>query len=408
MRRFRSTKLNSIRAGVVVLALSILSGGIFYARFSPRIFAAGGTETAATPRKKAKPPARATRYSAFPHNKHKSSCDSCHKFPSANWKTVRKTDAFPDITEYPRHESCLSCHRPQFFKGGNPAICSICHTNPSPRGGPRHPFPNPREIFDASPKGKTAAASDFRIAFPHDKHIDIVSRHTPETPKTVRGTMFVSARLDVTTDESAASCAVCHQTDKPQNDSDDEYLTKPPAKPGDAFWLKKGTFKTVPTGHATCFTCHSADTGILPAPTGCATCHKLAAPDPKTDFDAKTAAPMKIDDKITLAAWRRRDSSATFRHEWFSHAELACTVCHNAAGMNTTDALSKKVRVLSCGGDGTGCHITPTADDGGALNYEIEARRKDAGFGCVKCHLAYGRAAIPESHTRAVSTFAPK
>ncbi|MBK8302992.1 MAG: hypothetical protein IPK98_06175 [Chloracidobacterium sp.] len=64
----------------------------------------------------------------------------------------------------------------QFFKGAKPNICSICHTNPSPRDSTRHPFPNPREIFDASPKGKTAT-SDFVVGFPHDKHIDIVAGH---------------------------------------------------------------------------------------------------------------------------------------------------------------------------------------------------------------------------------------
>src|ERR1041384_401605 len=35
--------------------------------------------------------------------------DNCHKFPSANWQQVRKKDAaFPDITEYPEHQSCLN------------------------------------------------------------------------------------------------------------------------------------------------------------------------------------------------------------------------------------------------------------------------------------------------------------
>src|SRR3982074_327585 len=55
-------------------------------------------------------------YSSFSHSTHvvnqKLACDSCHKFPTKNWKDVRKGDAaFPDIAEFPEHSSCLNCHR---------------------------------------------------------------------------------------------------------------------------------------------------------------------------------------------------------------------------------------------------------------------------------------------------------
>ncbi|MEP6900488.1 MAG: cytochrome c3 family protein, partial [Actinomycetota bacterium] len=266
----------------------------------------------------------------------------------------------------------------------------------------RHPFPNPREIFDQSPKGKKAV-SDFAISFPHNKHIDIVSDHKNEFEKDLSGPLFVNVGMK-RAGATGESCIVCHQTLKPQGASDDEYLTKPPAKLGDAFWLKKGTFKTAPTGHTTCFTCHSADAGILPAPGNCAACHKLAAPPTKTDFDAKLAAAMSVTDKIMLTAWRKRDSSAVFRHEFSSHVELDCTSCHNVAAMNTTDALTKKVPVTSC----NTCHITATSDDGGILNFEIDSRKKDAKFQCVKCHLAYGKSAIPESHIQAIAALAGK
>jgi hypothetical protein len=398
MKRLQSKRINKIRAALFAALLCFLAGGIFYSQMTTQMFAVSAQKSVKPRPQTRTPQQRKAKYSEFPHSQHKMKCDTCHKFPSPNWKTVRKTEAFPDITEYPRHESCLNCHRQQFFKGAKPAICSICHTNPSPQGGPRHPFPNPREIFDRSPKGKTAAASDFAISFPHDKHIEIVSRNDAE--KTFSGTMFVNARLKRA--GAADSCVVCHQTYQPQGTSEDEYVTKPPAKLGDAFWLKKGTFKTVPTGHTTCFTCHSADTGILPAPSDCATCHKLAAQGAKTDFDAKIAAPMSVTDKIMLMAWRRRDSSAVFRHEFSSHADLDCASCHNAAAMNTTDALTKKVPVTSC----NMCHITATTDDGGILNFEVEARKKDAKFQCVKCHLAYGKLPVPESHIKAIAAAA--
>ncbi len=390
----QSNQLTKIRAGLLVIFFCLVSGGVFYSRVAPKNFIAGA-EVSATPRPKKETQKRTAKYSAFPHNKHKLACSSCHKFPSANWKTVRKTDAFPDVTDYPRHESCLNCHRRQFFGSPKPMICSICHTNPSPRNSTRHPFPNPREIFDLSAKGKTAV-SDFTISFPHDKHIEIVSenRNPLKADQDARN-LFVKVGLRMTGEES---CAVCHQTYKPQGTSDDEYFTKPPAKLGDAFWLKKGTFKTAPIGHTTCFTCHSTDTGILPAPDNCAACHTLKPKESSSDFDAKIAAPMSISDKIILTAWRKRDSSATFRHEFSSHVDLECANCHNAAAMNTLDAKTKKVNVNSC----ALCHITATADDGGILNFEVDSRKKDAKFQCVKCHIAFGKSAIPESHIKAI------
>jgi hypothetical protein len=325
-------------------------------------------------------------YSDFQHSTkaHRMECGTCHKFPSANWNKVRddKT-AFPDITEYPRHESCLKCHSQQFFKGARPAICSVCHTDPSPRNSVRHPFPNPREKFDLSTKGQKAQ-SDFVVGFPHDKHIEIVS--APST--------------GVTAQKGEESCAACHETMTPQGKSDDEYLTKPPPKLGDGFWLKKGTFKTAPIGHETCFTCHSADTGILPAPNNCAACHQLKSSSSPADQDARLAVAMGIKDRVTLDAWRSRHSTGTFRHEWFSHAELSCATCHNVAAINTTDALTKKVSIASC----ATCHATATSDDGGALNFEIDSRQKNAAFQCVKCHVTFGKMPVPASHTKALAT----
>src|SRR5215203_787236 len=92
-----------------------------------------------------RPPARVQRprvdYTKFTHSTaahrkvadSKDSCASCHKSPSDNWAQVRERDtAFPDITDYPEHDSCLSCHRQQFFRGVRPAICTVCHTVVSP------------------------------------------------------------------------------------------------------------------------------------------------------------------------------------------------------------------------------------------------------------------------------------
>jgi hypothetical protein len=336
---------------------------------------------------------RPRKYSSFPHDAkaHQLECASCHKFPSPNWNKVRTGDAaFPDITDYPKHESCLGCHKQQFFRGGPPVICSICHTNPGPRDSSRHPFPNPREIFDLSKKGKTAE-SDFAVLFPHDKHIEIVAAHG--------GSRSPFSQVSFNPKRAAEeSCAVCHATLQPQGDSSEEYITKPPADLGDAFWLKKGTFKSKPIGHTTCFTCHSIDSGVAPLPSDCATCHKLRQPLPPADFDPAIAAKIGISDRVTLDSWKRRDSSGKFQHGFMAHTELSCDTCHNVLTMNTTDAATKRVRITSC----AMCHVTATVDDGGALNYEADKRKANPAFQCTKCHLVFGKMPMPASHTAAI------
>lgn len=392
MRRYRPAVLSKVRAVTfgVFLCLGLAALGV-----ADRVAGNFDPSPMPTPTRRPTRTPSPPKYSKFPHDvkAHRVSCGECHKFPSDNWQKVRaEKDGFPDITEYPKHESCLNCHKQQFFNGARPTICSICHTNPSPRNSERHAFPNPRERFDTTAKGRTAI-SDFAITFPHDKHIEIVA-------STDRLGRFENAAWSRSANRrNEASCSVCHQTYKPQDKSDDEFVTARPAAVGEGFWLKKGTFKTAPIGHATCFTCHSADSGMSPAPTDCATCHALKAPEAPSDFDSKLAATMGINDKIMRDSWRRRDSSATFRHEWFSHSELSCATCHNVAAMNTADPKTTRVTISSC----AVCHVTATTDEGGALNFEIDARKADSKFQCAKCHVAFGKSPIPDSHIKAVA-----
>ena len=374
------------------------------------------------PKKIAKPAApKAARvdYSRFAHATHvttqKLSCNSCHKFPTKNWKEVRKGDAaFPDVAEFPEHSSCLNCHRPQFFARERPApaICSNCHVNVTPRDTTRFLFPSLGDISDAS-KQKRPIVTEFAINFPHDKHVDVVGWNAPEL-KPRSGVAFVTVAWQQKTaqeklDGQPKSCPVCHQTYQPQGNSSEEYETRPPKNLGDAFWLKKGTFKTVPNGHTVCFTCHNPDAGIAPAPSECNTCHKLAAPQPdlKSDFDPKLAATMGVTDEFILMAWHRRISAGAFRHEGGEHPGISCTNCHNVPVMNTVDRKTLAVPVRSCGG-AEGCHITATMDDGGALNYEIDQKKKDAAFVCTKCHITFGKEGVPENHLQARPTPIPK
>ena len=405
MKNRRQNIATIIRFVTVLAFLCLTLSGVLYSRFVNTTFGSGNIpEASSTPRPKTKaspkavPTPQASKYSKFKHNTHldlKLACDSCHKVPTSNWDKVRsKETAFPDVTDYPKHESCVGCHRQQFFSGKPPAICSNCHTNPSPNDSSRHPFPNPRELFDVSPKGKKAA-SDFGVAFPHDKHIDIVSRNENPFEVNRSGIQYVKASAR----RAEESCAVCHQTYMPQGKSKEEFFTPPPKDLGEGFWLKKGTFKTAPIGHTTCFTCHNADMGLTPAPTDCGTCHKLSEKLLPGDFDEKLAETMGITDKIMLSEWRRRDSSGKFRHEWDSHVDLSCSTCHTVGSIITTEAKTKKVPVFSC----NNCHITATLDDGGILNTEIDSRKKDPKFDCVKCHITFGKLPIPESHIKAVA-----
>lgn len=399
MTKLLQKRFGNVRAMTVVLFLCF-SSYFFYPLFVSKTFGSN-INPMPTPRPKpttgATKPGRKIKYSEFPHDAkaHAMACGSCHKFPTANWKQVRNADAaFPDVTDYPKHESCLNCHRRQFFGSSKPVICAICHTNPSPRDSSRHPFPNPREIFDTTAKGKKAE-SDFVVGFPHDKHVDIVSKNEARKD----GFVNVAWTRSRNTLRAEESCSVCHKTFQPQGQSPDEYVTNPPEKLGDLFWLKKGTFKTTPIGHTTCFTCHSADSGVIPAPETCSACHKLKALEPPADFDATFASSMGIDDKITLASWRRRDSSGKFQHEFFGHVDSSCSTCHNVATMKTDVPMTKKVGISSC----ATCHATATSDEGGAINFEVDSRKANAAFQCVKCHVAFGKLPVPQSHLKAVS-----
>jgi hypothetical protein len=346
-------------------------------------------------------------YSKFSHRTHvqaqKLACDSCHKFPSKNWKEVRKgDDAFADVTDFPEHHACLNCHRTQFFARQRPApvICSNCHVAVTPKNTARHPFPSLGQPFLASKLGQ-GFVSEFKVLFPHDKHVDVVGL-LPNGPRAIP--TFVLARAsyrgEAAQEAQSKSCGVCHQTHQPQGKSADEFVTSPPKNlPDGAFWLKKGAFKTTPTTHAACSTCHNEDSGLPPSPKDCAACHKFppAAAPPLRDFDPKLAATMGINDWLTLRQWSRR-SAGRYRHEHEVHKELGCTDCHNPAVMNTLDERTF-VSVKSCGGSG-GCHIESNTE--GILNYEIAEKRKNSGFQCAKCHIILGKNPPPQNHLDAL------
>jgi hypothetical protein len=347
----------------------------------------------------------AINYAEFSHTTHvktqKLSCDACHKFPTANWKEVRKGDAaFEDIAEFPDHAACLNCHRQQFFAREQPAprICSNCHVAVTPVNTARFLFPSLGDVTDPS-RPRRDSASEFSVHFPHETHLEVVGRN----PQFVRP-KFVTVSWNVQQQKTPpANCGVCHKTYQPQGQSSEEYVTKPPKDLGDGFWLKKGTFNTIPNSHTGCFTCHNAESGIAPVSSACQACHKLpdAPVQINSDFDPRLPALMGIKDQFIVSAWRERTSAGAYRHEGGAHPDLACTDCHVPARINTADIQTLRVPVGSCGG-AEGCHATATLDEGGILNYEIDQKKKNPAFVCVKCHITFGKQSVPASHVSAI------
>ncbi|HMJ24378.1 MAG TPA: cytochrome c3 family protein [Pyrinomonadaceae bacterium] len=405
--------IRNLLSGVLTLVIALL----FMPGFNADAFAANGSpepqprSQRPRPKKVLAPKKPRVDYSRFSHQTHavteKLACNSCHKVPAKNWKEVRKGDAaFPDVSDFPEHASCLTCHRQQFFARERPApaICANCHVNNSPKDTSRWLFPSLGDVTDPTLK-RRVFVSEFGVGFPHDKHIDVVGLNLPPFGND-RGWLVAASLQEKKKDGPPKNCLVCHETYQPQGNSSEEYVTSPPKAIGDAFWLKKGTFKTAPDSHAICFTCHSADSGIAPAPADCNVCHKLVSPEQtKVDFDPKLAVAMGITDQTMLSKWSRRISAGAFRHEGGEHPDLNCTGCHNAASaaFNTLDSKTLRVPVRSCGG-ADGCHVTATSDDGGALNFEIDQRKKDPAFVCTKCHLTFGKESIPPDHPQAIPT----
>src|ERR1051326_5446059 len=222
-------------------------------------------------------------YSDFSHatKKHQASCSTCHKI------------TFPDIKDYPNHDACVSCHRPQFFRGARPPICSVCHTKTSPRDEARLPFRNP------------ASQLQFAIEFPHDRHQDAIAMlrfaHAPQ---------------------GYNNCTICHGQ-------------------------RTEMFKAVPTGHSSCFNCHWKSQ--QPVADNCNGCHKLATP-----YTAKTT-PVRISAKFEhdgggekkqhvgecMTCHINITKSATLRGLKPDVPITACTECHNKVG--TREDLSKEL-----------------------------------------------------------------
>jgi hypothetical protein len=308
-------------------------------------------------------------------------CASCHKPPTPNSVRVR---GFPDVADYPGHSSCVQCHRSDFFQGNNPAICTICHTSPSPRNGTRFPFPV---------RGRS---QEFTTIFPHNAHQDIIARN--ERSDGTVPAHFVNASFGGRIENTEAlayaratdtgppaddpppqynNCAICHQPSSVLPKFGSRAPVDGNALAGasvDSFVPGAAFFKTSPDSHASCFSCHYQ--GQKPVSTDCAGCHRPAAP--YLASNVITRYSLKYDHATPA-----------------SHAIKDCTTCHVRITQNSDIFTMKDADVpfMTC----ASCHDKDFEKERKKRTESIAA--KQPVFQCAYCHVSeIGRFEMPASH----------
>ena len=313
------------------------------------------------------------KYSAFLHSSEKHqglACNSCHKVPT-EWTAKR---AFPDVADFPNHDTCVRCHRQQFFTrqafaANGPAICTVCHVRAAPREEGRFAFGKPNSSNQVT---KAKDERQFSIEFPHDTHQNVIAAlHSTDSSSIVRVSFSISE--DKTPDYN--NCSICHQ----RND----YLVIAPLSPqtdaATQSMLANKFFKTMPQSHDSCFNCHWKNQ----KPTGddCAGCHK-----PSATFVAQ-AAPKRI--------------SAMFSHEGGKGEHvMECTTCHiNITRRSTLRGLTPDVPIAAC----VTCHKDnkkTTYPKLTTIEEEFEQYKKTVR--CTYCHVEdIGKKKPPASHETA-------
>jgi len=344
----------------------------------------GATITAQTRRRPRNPPSptqtqaprgSAARYSEFLHSsaRHKSlACNACHKIPTT-WTAKRD---FPDVADFPAHDACVRCHRPQFFSrqamvGTGPAICVVCHTRAAPREDARFAFGDPNL---ANQVKKTRDVRQFTIVFPHDKHQNVIaSADTSQVGQpAIINASFVRSPHQDTKPKFYNNCGICHGP-----------ITNNPSTQSlgwtESFVLPPGAFKSRPVSHDSCFNCHWKNQ--KPSSDDCAGCHQSSA-------------------SFVYNNWPKRISPKFYHAGGSGEHALECTTCHiNITRAATLRGLSPDVPVAAC----VTCH-----SDNKKITYakivtiqeEFEQNKKSGQ--CTYCHTSdVGRKKPPASHEAA-------
>jgi hypothetical protein len=368
-----------LRQAILILFAALAAAMFLHARVSSTSLAPGGSSSssAGDPQQQRRRPQRraggaqrsgrtaARDYSRFSHRtpRHQLACSACHEMPTPGSARLR---GHPDITDYPDHDSCVRCHRQQFFSGARPSICSGCHTKVSPRDEARFPFRKP------------GGARQFTIEFPHDKHQDVIALDQSPTRENVSEQQLLrvmhASFVDAPGSLAAAddkgqqynNCSICHET------NERETRQRRGGWP-DRIVPTPATFKTVPRGHASCFDCHWKNQE--PTSRDCAGCHKLTAPYVASEW------PTRI--------------SLKFTHEREQHV-AECAVCHiNITKASTLRGLKADVPITSC----KECHLRSSDAEIVTIRKELEQRAANQSFVCSKCHTSeVGQRAAPPSH----------
>lgn len=292
-------------------------------------------------------------------------CSACHTINSL--ATPDAISAKSEETKgFPYHDACFECHRrtkPQFFRGAAPIVCTVCHTRSSPRL-------TAREVL-AFPKPENVRTHELRGYFPHG-----LRDHRNATRQ----------------------CETCHTKDE----------RKPPAvlleTAETALVQFEGTFRILPSGHATCFAnCHWDKDE--PKKDQCAGCH--FTPVVLATKKHNLLSPMAVDTfRNWPPDWPRR-VSLKFNHESKNHREadnpeLICTKCHDTIRQAEPLAVPD-VKIKSCAE--SQCHFERTSKT--SIRKEMLAEDEDITDGrnnapgsqsgtntCTGCH-AKGVGALP-------------
>ena len=366
--------------------------------------------------KKVSPTKARIDYSRFSHSTHidkeKPVCDGCHKFPTANWKDVRNGDAaFPDVAEFPQHETCLTCHRRQFFARERPApaICSNCHVNVTPRDTARFLFPSLGDVSSPQPKRNTA--SEFAINFPRDKHDEDV-KISPNS----HTTCFSCHNVEAGIAPAPSECHVCHKLGLRSPDSSrhhavarrvnaDQEMQVPDNADYSKFQHSSAYHSRLP-----CLLCHRRESNAAqPALPGgkdhapCAGCHvkQFAGSSSAICTNCHSDPPA-----ATLKPFPRLTSfNVIFDHS--RHAGVACANCHRPArggvALTIPAGFNAHVTCFQCHGpqakagdrDISSCGVCHQPGPHGRTNQMARAFRvgfshakhnRDEGLSCNDCH----------------------
>jgi hypothetical protein len=301
-------------------------------------------------------------------------CNSCHKVPTANWQSVRQ---FPDVADYPDHDSCIQCHRDDFFRSNRPAICAICHVNVSPRGEARFVFP------------LRSRSQEFSTIFPHNAHQDIIAG--VQRKYDVAVAHFVTAKFETADDPPQFNnCTICHKTADglppyaTRSLAGTQPLTEPAA---DTFTARAEFFKSSPTGHESCFACHYQSQ--KPVRTDCASCHRLTAP-----YFASNAV---LRYSLKFNHLEKRKNNPGEDCPVGCHSSTDCMSCHIRIAQNSDlrSLTTADVPIITC----MQCHANNLNEEIGKREKSIA--EKQAVFQCNYCHTpAIGSFKIPSSHRK--------